>query len=181
MTYDAYTARAYGAARRHAVTIAEVRVLDSLERCDRRYRKATPRVETLAAWARCSTRTVIRATRRLEDAGRLLIVRATPYVGANGRWTRARTNLYRVLMPHNTRSYRGDTAVTPIASRCDSDAGGRRSPEADRPPAPVRLTVVPDVGADPEPEPRRAGLDYVAGIMRAIRTGRTHEIPDPAE
>jgi len=167
--YSTKAAQAWGLAQRQAKTITEARVLHFLHRLETKYRRATPGRELLATVAGCSTRTVTRATRRLEDAGWLFVVRDRPHY-RDGRWTRSRTNLYRVRMARNPRSRRGDTDDTSIAaSRCYSSAGGRRARRPARPPpTPLALFAPEPPDETPTPPPWvTAGITFTEWAQRA--------------
>lgn len=158
--WDVYTARAYGLARRHAQTSSEVRVLNVLERLDRKYRHASPSVETLADWTHTSTATVKRCTRRLREAGRLRVVSDRPHCRSDGTWHRTRTNWYRIMIPpRHPCSHRGitnDPSTTPMGSGSDTP---HALPLVDNP------SSVPAAPDPPPPEPppwhpRLAGLTW---------------------
>jgi len=165
---DPRTVRAYRAAHRAATTLTECRVLDELERCERRHGRATPSVAGTAARIGRSPRTVIRATRALEAAGRLRVVRDRPYRDRAGCWRRARTNLYRVLLPpRNPWSHRGDIADTSIApSGGDSAPGTARAAVATGPAPPL---------FDPDHPPGPL-VGPPADLLAAVRAGRCAEI-----
>jgi hypothetical protein len=170
---DPRAARAYRSAHRHATTLTERAYLDDLERCHRRWGKATPKVTGIAERIGTSTRTVVRITARLVDAGRIRVIPGKVHKRPDGTFRRTMTNLYLITFPtRKPWSHRGDTRVSPIAC-LNTDSAGAGSPGGTGPPPDTPETLFEPDADPPDDSPPPIGGDEDARRAAAHRTWRT--------